>query len=134
MALLARAFRSGIIALAGGLLVAPLGAGPLQKGDRIVFVGDSITEDGNAEAGFQSLLKEWLKVKHGGLGVQIVNAGVSGDQVTDLQKRLDRDVLAQKPTIVVICIGVNDVLWVPKMLSCGGTRTYDVDLGLRPCR
>jgi len=82
--------RSGILALAAGLLVAPTEVGPLQQGDRIVFVGDSITEDGTAETGFQTLLKEWLKVKHSGLAVQVINAGVSGDKVTDVQKRFDR--------------------------------------------
>src|SRR5262249_43071632 len=100
--------------------------GPLHQGDRIVFLGDSITEDGTAEAGFQTLLKEWLKVKHAGLGVQIVNAGVSGDKVTDLQKRFDRDMLAQKATVVVICIGVNDV-WRGK----DGTPKDRYEAGLR---
>lgn len=114
------------IALAAGLPVAPAEAGPLRKGDRVVFVGDSITEDGTVETGFQSLLKEWLKVKHSGLEVRILNAGVSGDMVADVQKRFERDVLAQKPTVVVICIGINDV-WRGKE----GTPKDRYEVGLR---
>jgi len=113
-------------ALVAALLLVPLGAAPLQKSDRIVFVGDSITEDGTTETGFQTLLQQWLKRKHDGLGVQIINAGVSGDRVTDLQKRFDRDVLTRKPTVVVVCVGVNDV-WRGK----DGTPKERYEAGLR---
>jgi lysophospholipase L1-like esterase len=81
----------------------------LQKGDRIVFLGDSITVDAAAEIGFQTLLADHIRRKHAELDVRLFNAGISGDKVTDLQARLDRDVLAQKSTVVVIAVGINDV-------------------------
>ncbi|MBA4387167.1 MAG: hypothetical protein C0404_04240 [Verrucomicrobia bacterium] len=81
----------------------------LKKGDRVVFAGDSITENGITAEGFQTLLKAHLKSKHPDLGVEIVNAGFTGDKVTDLQARFDKDVLRLKPTVVAIYAGINDV-------------------------
>jgi lysophospholipase L1-like esterase len=43
------------------------------------------------------------------LGVEVIGAGISGNKVPDLEKRLDADVLAKNPTVVVIYIGINDV-------------------------
>jgi lysophospholipase L1-like esterase len=98
----------------------------LKKGDRIVFLGDSITQDGTTEGGFQTLLAALLREKHTGLGIELINAGVSGDKVTDLQSRLDKDVLARKPAVVVIHIGINDV-WRGK----DGTPRDRYEAGLR---
>lgn len=121
-----QAFRGSMFALAAGLLALPLMGGPLQKGDRIVFAGDSITEDGAAETGFQTVLKAWLKGNPNSPAVHLVNAGLSGDRVTDVQQRFDRDVLAQKPTVVVLGIGINDV-WRGK----DGTPKDRYEAGLR---
>ena len=98
----------------------------LKKGDHVVFLGDSITEDGAAERGFQTWLAVHLRAKHAELAIQLSNAGVSGDKVTDLLARLDRDVLARKPTWVVVHIGVNDV-WRGK----DGTPKARYEAGLR---
>ena len=40
---------------------------------------------------------------------ELVGAGVSGNKVYDLYLRMEEDVLAKEPDIVVIYIGVNDV-------------------------
>jgi lysophospholipase L1-like esterase len=84
-------------------------AAPLKKGDRIVFLGDSITAGGLGKQGYITLIKNRVKEKHADLGIEIFGAGVSGNKVPDLQKRLEKDVLAKKPTIVFIYIGINDV-------------------------
>ena len=81
----------------------------LEKGDRIVFLGDSITAAGVGPKGFVTLIKNALAEKHKDLGVKVIGAGVSGNKVPDIQKRLEKDVLSKKPTIVVIYIGINDV-------------------------
>ena len=81
----------------------------LKKGDRIVFLGDSITEGGAAPGGYIRLIEKHLQDKHQDLGMKVIGAGVSGNKVPDLQRRLQRDVLAKKPTVVVIYIGINDV-------------------------
>src|SRR5258708_18554969 len=81
----------------------------LKKGDRIIFLGDSITQAGVGEKGYVTLIKNTLAEKHKDLGIEVIGAGISGNKVPDLQKRLQKDVLDKKPTIVVIYIGINDV-------------------------
>lgn len=41
---------------------------------------------------------------------EVINAGVGGNRTTHLLKRIDRDVLARKPTVVVLMVGTNDRL------------------------
>lgn len=84
-------------------------AEPLKKGDRIVFLGDSITQAGAGPGGYVTLVREELSAKHKDLGIEVIGAGISGNKVPDLEKRLDQDVLEKKPSIVVIYIGINDV-------------------------
>jgi lysophospholipase L1-like esterase len=82
---------------------------PVKKDDRIVFLGDSITQGGGGPKGYVTLVKNALTAKHAALGLDFVNAGISGNKVPNLQGRLDKDVIAKKPTIVFIYIGINDV-------------------------
>ena len=85
------------------------GAEGLQKGDRVVFLGDSITQGCAGPGGYITLFRAALEKDHKDLGVEVIGAGISGHKVPDLEKRLDRDVIEKKPTIVVIYIGINDV-------------------------
>jgi lysophospholipase L1-like esterase len=103
---------------------------PLMKGDRIVFLGDSITEQGAGPKGFVTLIKNALQEKHKDLGVEVIGAGVSGNKVPDIQGRLERDVLSKKPTIVVIYIGINDV-WHGEKDPARGTSKEKYEAGLR---
>ena len=81
----------------------------LKKGDRIVFLGDSITQGGDShDKGYVRLIRKTLTEK-ADLGIEVIGAGISGNKVPDLQRRLEKDVLSRKPTIVVIYIGINDV-------------------------
>ena len=80
----------------------------LKKGDRIVFLGDSITQGGAGPKGYISVLRELIDAKHKELEVQCLGAGISGNKVPDLQRRVEKDVLAKNPTVVVIYIGIND--------------------------
>ena len=41
---------------------------------------------------------------------EVINAGVGGNRSSQLLKRLDRDVLAHKPSVVVMMVGTNDRL------------------------
>jgi len=86
-----------------------LAAQPLAQGDRVVFLGDSITQAGAGPGGYVTLFREELEKNHKSLGVEVIGAGISGNKVPDLEKRLERDVLAKKPSVVVIYIGINDV-------------------------
>jgi lysophospholipase L1-like esterase len=58
----------------------------------------------------------------------VIGAGISGNRVPDLLARLDRDVLARKPDVVVIYIGINDV-WHSQ--NGRGTPKGEFEKGLR---
>ena len=103
---------------------------PLKKGDKIVFLGDSITAGGVAPKGYVTLIKTALAEKHKDLGIEVVGAGISGNKVPDLQKRLEKDVLAKKPTVVVIYIGINDV-WHGDSNPANGTSKEKFEAGLK---
>jgi isoamyl acetate esterase len=102
----------------------------LKKGEKIVFLGDSITAGGVAPKGYVTLIKNALAEKHKDLGIEIIGAGISGNKVPDLQKRLDKDVLAKKPTLVVIYIGINDV-WHGENDPAKGTSKEKYEEGLK---
>jgi isoamyl acetate esterase len=102
----------------------------LAKGDRIVFLGDSITQGGVGPKGYVTLVKNALAEKHKDLGIEVIGAGVSGNKVPDLQKRLDRDVLKKKPTLVVVYIGINDV-WHGENDPKKGTSKEKFEEGLK---
>ncbi|MEM9412614.1 MAG: GDSL-type esterase/lipase family protein, partial [Planctomycetota bacterium] len=75
---------------------------------RIIFLGDSITQSGDGhENGYVRLVRNELKARNASL--EVIGAGISGNKVPDLQRRLKTDVLDKAPTIVVIYIGINDV-------------------------
>jgi lysophospholipase L1-like esterase len=78
----------------------------LKKGDRIIFFGDSLTalaiKDANVPEG-KGYVPLVRAVEDREVDVDAVATG--GHKVTDLLKRVDQDVLAKKPTIVVIQIG-----------------------------
>ena len=82
---------------------------PPARGERIVFLGDSITQQGAAEGGYVTLVAQAIAAALPGAGVEVIGAGIGGNKVPDLERRLDRDVLARKPTTVVVYIGINDV-------------------------
>lgn len=82
----------------------------LKKGDKVIFFGDSLTalaiKDKNVPdgKGYVPLVRAALLDK----GVEVDAVATGGHKVTDLLKRVDKDVIARKPTVVVIQIGVND--------------------------
>ncbi len=94
----------------------------LKKGDRIIFFGDSLTylagkeapKDKGVAKGYVRIVRETLKEKHPDKDIEVDWVATGGHTVPDLIKRLDKDVLSKKPTIVVIQIGCNDARRLPK--------------------
>jgi lysophospholipase L1-like esterase len=86
---------------------------------RIIFFGDSITEAGAKSGGFITKMGDALSQKGVSGQYELLGAGVGGNKVYDLYLRMDEDVMAKNPDVVVIWIGVNDV-W-HKQLSATGT-------------
>ena len=84
---------------------------------RIIFFGDSITEQGVQPNGYITFLNKLLD-KNKISDYELMGAGIGGNKVYDLYLRLDDDVLSKKPDVVVIWIGVNDV-WHKQSLGTG---------------
>ena len=105
---------------------------PLRNGDRLAFLGDSITQQGAGPGGYVWLIEDALTRRLtgplAGADVQVIRAGISGHRVPNLQERLERDVLSKKPTVVFIYIGINDV-W--HSLKGHGTPKDAYEAGLR---
>jgi lysophospholipase L1-like esterase len=77
---------------------------------RIVTLGDSITKGVRsgvkAEETFAARLEAGLRA--GGADVSVVNVGIGGERTDQALRRLAKDVLAQKPSVVTIMYGTND--------------------------
>jgi lysophospholipase L1-like esterase len=107
---------------------------PLKQGDRIVFLGDSITAAAPKPGGFIARLNQSIAATHPELGIETFGAGVSGNKVPNLQARLEKDVIAKKPTLVFIYIGINDVWHWKKNQEgemAGGTPKAAFESGLK---
>ncbi len=76
-----------------------------SRGSSIVAFGDSLTA--GVGAGSDDDYPSQLAAA---IGAPVVNAGVSGDTSAGALARIDRDVLAHDPRIVVVGIGGNDYL------------------------
>ena len=96
--------------------------------DRIVFLGDSITKAGAMAGGYVSLFAAEVVNQLPDKRIEVFKAGIAGNKVPDLQKRLQKHVLDKKPTLVFIYIGINDV-W--HSLKDKGTSKEDFESGLR---
>jgi len=100
----------------------------ISENDKIVFLGDSITQAGARPNGYVSLFAAAVKEQLAEKNVEVIGAGISGNRVPNLQKRLQKDVLSKKPNLVFIYIGINDV-W--HSLKNRGTSKEDFESGLR---
>jgi lysophospholipase L1-like esterase len=88
------------------------------KKKRVIFFGDSITELGVKPNGYISLIDSMAGVEGVKNNYEFLGAGISGNKVYDLYLRMEQDVLAKAPDIVVIYIGVNDI-WHKRLLGTG---------------
>lgn len=93
----------------------------------IAFLGDSVTQgcfelymkgenryetEFLSESAYHNCLKKMLAFLFPNVPVNIINAGVSGDNTYGGVKRLQRDVITHNPDLTVVCFGLND--------CCGG--------------
>lgn len=91
-----------------------------EKGDTIVFIGDSISDYDRKRPVGEGLFNGWgtsyvanvgalLGCMYPEMRIRVKNVGISGNQVRDLDRRWQTDVLDQKPDWVSVLIGINDV-------------------------
>ncbi len=81
----------------------------LKDGDRVVFYGDSITD----QRLYTTFTETYVVTRFPKLDVSFVHSGWGGDRVTGggggpIDARLRRDVVACKPTVMTIMLGMND--------------------------
>jgi lysophospholipase L1-like esterase len=90
----------------------------VQNRKKIVFFGDSITQAGVNEGGY--IRRVDTLIAKAGLSdrYETIGKGIGGNKIYDLFLRMDADVLALKPDIVVVFVGVNDV-WHKSSLGTG---------------
>ncbi len=88
-----------------------------KKVMKIVFFGDSITDcdrDRNDEKslgnGYVKVLADKLRPIYPDMDIELINKGVSGNEVCDLLARVQRDVIDLKPDAVVMMIGINNTI------------------------
>jgi acyl-CoA thioesterase I len=86
----------------------------LQRGTRVLFIGDSITDAGRDRSdpddlggGYPSLVAA-ICGSTPDLGATFVNRGISGNRVRDLRARWQADCLDLAADVVSIMIGIND--------------------------
>ena len=79
----------------------------VNKGQKIAFLGDSITAAGKRPGGYCQLVLSALKDQ--GIETTPVFAGIGGHKSNQMLARLDKDVLKHKPDWMTLSCGVNDV-------------------------
>lgn len=80
----------------------------VKNGDKIAFLGDSITAGGwGNPAGYVRLVIAGLEAN--GIKAEPVPAGIGGHKSDQMLARLDKDVLSKKPQWMTLSCGVNDV-------------------------
>ena len=75
-----------------------------RKGDRVVFLGDSIT----AQYQYSSYIELYLTTRFPTWDMTFLNAGIGGDTATGGAGRFQSQVLDEKPTAITIDFGMND--------------------------
>lgn len=103
------ALSSAFVFLTFARLASATGDFHLKNGDRVVFYGDSITE----QRLYTTFAETFVVTRFPSLQVTFTHSGWGGDRVGGggggpIAQRLERDVFAYKPTVVTIMLGMND--------------------------
>ena len=77
---------------------------PFQRGDRVVFLGNSITEGGH----YHSYIWLYYITHFPDMRMRMYSAGTGGDSSWDMLERIEEDVYGKNPTVVTATFGMND--------------------------
>lgn len=86
----------------------------LKNGDRVVFYGDSITD----QRLYTTFAETYVVTRFPDLDIDFTHSGWGGDRVTGgggghIDTRLERDVFPYHPTVMTIMLGMNDASYRP---------------------
>lgn len=76
----------------------------LKKGDVVVMMGDSITE----QRLYSTYVEIWSQTRFPSHNLVFRNVGIGGDRSTGGNARFKRDVITHKPTVLTVDFGMND--------------------------
>ena len=85
-----------------------------ESGDKVLFIGDSITDCGRRDAhaplghGYVRKITELITAKYPERDITYINKGIGGDIVEGLENRWDPDVIAEAPKWLSVKIGINN--------------------------
>lgn len=77
---------------------------PFKGGDRVAFVGNSITDGGH----YHSYIWLYYMTRFPEARMQMFNCGIGGDTSLEILRRIDHDVFAKRPTVLTLTFGMND--------------------------
>jgi lysophospholipase L1-like esterase len=77
---------------------------PFKTGDRITFIGNSITEQGY----YESYVWLYYMLHFPQRRIVILNRGIGGDVAKQMYERFDDDVVPANPTVICLTFGMND--------------------------
>lgn len=86
------------------LTVAGQSIKPFEDGDRVTFVGNSITDGGH----YHSFIWLYYMTRFPNKQITFYNAGIGGDRIVEMLKRFDADVLSKNPNKIILTFGMND--------------------------
>lgn len=88
----------------------------LAQGQRVLFIGDSITDAGrdydnyyDLGNGYAHMAGSLILGRYADLQLEVLNRGINGHKLQDLAERWQKDCLALKPDILSVMIGINDI-------------------------
>jgi lysophospholipase L1-like esterase len=99
----------------------------IRNGQTLLFIGDSITDCGRRDvnaplgSGYVRLFADMLRMREPAKTVTLLNKGISGNTILDLQDRWEDDVMRHAPDWLAVKIGINDL-----------HRTYSPVAGIAP--
>jgi lysophospholipase L1-like esterase len=104
-----RSLRTFVLAAVFAVLATAQSPFYLKDGDRVVFYGDSITD----QRLYTTFTESYVVTRFPTLNVVFTHSGWGGDRVSGggggpIDLRLSRDVFPYKPTVVTIMLGMND--------------------------
>lgn len=101
-----------------------------EQGQKILFIGDSITDCGRRDAnapygnGYMSLVRAFVTARYPERALRWENRGIGGNTVRHLAERWETDVIAERPDWLSVKIGINDV-W--RTFDSGGNGAVPID-------
>src|ERR1700744_2455483 len=77
---------------------------PFKAGDRVAFVGNSITDGGH----YHSYIWYYYMTRFPNMRITCFNAGIGGDDINQIADRFDADVFTKQPNVLTLTWGMND--------------------------